>query len=38
MTRECTQSPRLEVIASGTLIHVTCVCGLDYTVPKQGAR
>lgn len=38
MKRECTQSPRVEVIADGLLIHVTCVCGLDYTVPKMGAK
>lgn len=38
MRRECTQSPRMEVIANGLLIRVTCVCGLDYTVPKRGAR
>lgn len=34
--RECTQSPRMEVIAGGVLIHVTCVCGLNYTVPRRG--
>ena len=38
MSSQCTQSPRVEVIANGTLIRVTCVCGLDYTVPKHGAR